>query len=166
MTEEPETPRRLHPATLAIRFLERLPQFVLGLPAIAYFSTDLDFGMLLLIALAGLVISMLSAWIWWRRFSYETADGQLVIESGVFSRNRRTIPFDRIQDVSLEQSLLARIFGVSIVRIETGSAASNEGKLDCVSRHEADRLRDLIRAHRHAAAPVAPDEQDEARPPL
>lgn len=168
--DPPEAPRRLHPATLAIRFLEQLPQFVFGLPAIAYFATDVGVGMLLLIAFAGLVGAMLSAWIRWRRFSYETADEQLVIESGVFSRNRRTIPFDRIQDVSLEQNLLARIFGVSVVRIETGSSGSNEGKLDFVSREEADRLRDLIRAHRHGTAPAgraeAAEKEGEARPPL
>lgn len=148
MTEEPENWSRLHPATLAIRAIDRLPQLVLGLPAAAYFIGDSGIFVALVLAVAGLAASMLFAFIYWRRFSYWVGAEQLVIESGIVNRNRRTIPFDRIQDISLEQKLLARLFGVSIVRIETGSSGGDEGELNCVSRAEADHLRDRIRAYR------------------
>lgn len=148
MSEGPENGSRLHPATLAIRAIERLPQLVLGLPAAAYFIGDSGIVIALLLAGVGLAASMLFAFIYWRRFTYWVGDEQLVIESGILNRNRRTIPFDRIQDISLEQKLLARIFGVSIVRIETGSSGGDEGELNCVSGAEADRLRDRIRAYR------------------
>jgi putative membrane protein len=95
-----------------------------------------------------MITSILYAYVHWRRFSYVMTDDQLIIESGILSRNRRTIPMDRIQDISLEQSLLARLFGVSIVRIETGSSGKDEGELNCVSREEAGRLRDKVRRFR------------------
>jgi putative membrane protein len=152
VNEEPENWSRLHPATLAIRALERLPELVLGLPAAAYFIGDTGIGIALLLAVVGLAASMLYAFVYWRRFTYWVGPEQLVIESGIVNRNRRTIPFDRIQDISLEQKLLARIFGVSIVRIETGSSGGDEGELDCVSRAEADHLRDRIRAYRAGSA--------------
>lgn len=148
MSEEPENWARLHPSTLAIRALERLPELVLGLPAAAYFIGNTGIVVALFLAVAGLAVSMLFAFVYWRRFTYWVGPEQLVIESGIVNRNRRTIPFDRIQDVSLEQKLLARLFGVSIVRIETGGSGGDEGELDCVSRAEADRLRDRIRAYR------------------
>lgn len=148
MSEEPENWSRLHPATLAIRAIDRLPQLVLGLPAAAYFIGDSGIFVALVLAVAGLAASMLFAFIYWRRFTYWVGAEQLVIESGIVNRNRRTIPFDRIQDISLEQKLLARFFGVSIVRIETGSSGGDEGELNCVSRAEADHLRDRIRAYR------------------
>ncbi|RED17679.1 PH domain-containing protein [Parasphingopyxis lamellibrachiae] len=169
MSEEPENWARLHPATLAIRALERLPELVLGLPAAAYFIGDTGIVVALFLAGAGLAASMLFAFVYWRRFTYWVGPEQLVIESGIVNRNRRTIPFDRIQDVSLEQKLLARLFGVSIVRIETGSSGGDEGELDCVSRAEADRLRDRIRAYRagNAEREYTVDEgKGEALPPL
>lgn len=167
MNEEPERWLRLHPATLAIRAVERLPQLVLGLPAAAYFIGDSGIFVALLLAVVGLAASMLFAFIYWRRFTYWVGAEQLVIESGILNRNRRTIPFDRIQDISLEQKLLARLFGVSIVRIETGSSGGDEGELNCVSRAEADHLRDRIRAYRAGTAVSvdAVDENTAAVPP-
>lgn len=164
--EEAAPVRRLHPASLAIGAIERLPSLVLGLPAVAYFAGDVGIGVAILLAIAGLAISIGIAFLHWLRFSYQLGDAQLVIESGIMSRNRRSIPFDRIQDVSLEQTLLARIFGVSIVRIETGSSGSDEGKLECVSRDEADRLRDVIRRHRSGAVSAEAAEAEEAAAPI
>ena len=148
MSEAAESWSHLHPATLAIKAIEQLPQLVFGLPAAAYFIGDTSIGVAAFIALLGLLASMLFAYIYWRRFTYWVGEEQLVIEHGVLSRNRRTIPFDRIQDISLEQKLLARLFGVSIARIETGGGGGDEGELNCISRAEADRLRDRIRAYR------------------
>lgn len=169
MSAEPESWSRLHPATLAIRGLERLPELVLGLPAAAYFIGGSGLAVAVFLAFAGLIVSMLFAYVYWRRFTYWIGDEQLVIESGILSRNRRTIPFDRIQDISLEQKLLARLFGVSIARIETGSSGGDEGELNCISRAEADRLRDRIRAYKAgnaASAAAAPEEGAERSEPL
>lgn len=168
MSEDTTVAIRLHPATAVIGAIRRLPELVLGLPAVGYFAGDFPVGAVLLLAVLGFVIATVWAWVQWRRFTYWFADEQLVIESGVFSRNRRTIPYDRIQDVSLEQSLLARIFGVSIVRIETGSSGSDEGKLEFVSRAEGDRLRDTVRRHKAAAPAAMPDEEalEEAPAPV
>ncbi|MGP1352873.1 MAG: PH domain-containing protein [Parasphingopyxis sp.] len=148
MSELPESWSRLHPATFAIRALEQLPQFVLGLPAAAYFIADSSIVVALFFALVGIAVSVGLAYVYWLRFAYHVGEEQLIIESGILNRNRRTIPFDRIQDVSLEQKLLARLFGVSVARIETGGSGGDEGELDCISREEADRLRDRIRAYR------------------
>ena len=148
MSELPESWSRLHPATFAIRALEQLPQFVLGLPAAAYFIADSGIVVALFFALVGIAVSVGLAYLYWLRFAYHVGEEQLIIESGILNRNRRTIPFDRIQDVSLEQKLLARLFGVSVARIETGGSGGDEGELDCISREEADRLRDRIRAYR------------------
>lgn len=129
------------------------PSTLLGLPAIVAFTSD--FALLHVVALAG--AATLAAgffhWLAWRRFSYALTDDAVVIESGLLSRNRRTIPFDRVQDVDIEQRLLARIFGLARVSLETGSAGKDEGALDSVSLAEAQRLRGVIR-QRAAGVPV------------
>jgi putative membrane protein len=89
----------------------------------------------------------------WRRFTYELLPGEIIIEQGLVSRQRRVIPFDRVQDVAIERPLLARLIGTARVRIETGGSAADEGKLDMVSLGEAQRLRDTIRG-REARRPA------------
>ncbi|MEO7178102.1 MAG: PH domain-containing protein, partial [Allosphingosinicella sp.] len=87
----------------------------------------------------------------WRRFKYGVGAGEIVIESGVLHRNRRSIPFDRVQDVDIERTFLARLLGLAKVRIETGAGGKDEGLLDSVSLAEANRLREAVRAGRGAA---------------
>lgn len=149
--------RRLHPGTLFIRFVKQVPEYVVGAPALIALASDAGVWRILLIALAGAVVALIATLLIWLRFRYGVGEGEIVIESGVLHRQRRVIPFDRIQDIDIEQRLLARLFGLAKVRIETGGAAKDEGSLDAVSLAEAHRLREVIRQRgtSGAAAPAA-----------
>lgn len=138
--------RRLHPATILIDFLRRAPQLVV-LPSIFAFASQRGrLDLVLIVAGLGLAITGIIVWLRWRRFTYTLRDDALVIESGVLNRNRRTIPFGRIQDIDVERKLLERVFGVARVSVETGGAGSDEAALDSVSMAEAARLRAAFRA--------------------
>lgn len=147
--------RRLHPATIALRFVKEAPQTILALPAGLAFASRSGLGgaLLLAAALAGLLLAV--KWLAWRRFCYGVGPAEIVIESGILHRNRRSIPFDRVQDVDIERTFLARLFGLAKVRIETGAGGKDEGLLDSVSLAEAHRLRETVRGWRTAAAPAA-----------
>jgi putative membrane protein len=138
--------RRLHPASFGIRFIKNVPEFVVGFPAIVGFSSDAGAPLIILLICLGAAAALGAAWLSWRRFRYGVGDRDIVIESGVFQRQRRIIPFDRIQDIDIEQRLLARLFGVVTVRVETGGAGKDEGRLEAVALAEAHRLRDIIRS--------------------
>ncbi|HLL31815.1 MAG TPA: PH domain-containing protein, partial [Allosphingosinicella sp.] len=154
--------RRLHPGTIALRFVKEAPQTLVALPAALAFSSKMGVSGALYLA-AGLAIVLMAAkWIAWRRFSYAVGPAEIVIESGILHRNRRSIPFDRVQDVDIERTFLARLFGLAKVRIETGAGGKDEGLLDSVSLAEAHRLRETVRAGATAAAAAA---GDEAEPP-
>jgi putative membrane protein len=156
VTLEAVADRRLHPATFAIRAIRSLPQYALGAPAIVGVTSDTGFAILLLVALGGLVAAIGTAWLFWKRFRYGVGANEIVIESGILHRQRRVIPFDRIQDIDIEQGPLARLFGTARVRIETGGAAKNEGSLDSVSLADARRLREVLRrGHAGAGTPIA-----------
>lgn len=112
--------------------------------------------------------SLLFRWLAWTRFRYHIGAEDIRIESGILSRSARSIPFERIQDVSIEQKPIARMFGLGEVKFETGSGAGDEGKLSYVSITEAERLRDLVRAHKAgtkseftAAASCEPEREGE-----
>jgi putative membrane protein len=147
--------RRVHPATIALRFIKEVPSTVLALPAALAFISDMGIGRALLLAAAIAGAMAILNWLAWSRFRYGVGQSEIVIESGVLSRTRRSIPFDRIQDIDIEQPLLARLFGLAKVRIETGGAGRDEGLLDSVTLAEADRLRAIVRT-RHGAAPSSP----------
>ncbi len=140
-----EAPRRLHPATLALELLRGAPSTLLGLPAALSILSDLDWAWVLAAAIVATAIAGAVKYVAWRRFTYTLTDDAVVIESGLLSRNRRIIPFERIQDVDIERRLLARLFGLAKVTLETGGSDEDEGDLDSVSLAEAQRLRETVR---------------------
>jgi putative membrane protein len=156
--------RRLHPSTLFIRFIKQAPEFLVGLPAVISFASDFGVARFLGIAVAGAAVSFGFSLLAWLRFRYGVGERDIVIESGVLHRQRRVIPFDRVQDIDIEQRFLARLFGAAKVRIETGGGGKNEGDLDAVSLSEAQRLRDIIRGA--APAEAALEAAQDAEPLL
>ncbi len=149
--ELPEEPPvlRLHPLSLVLRFIKLLPQLIYIVPAL-YVGGTRFMGPILLGVLG---IGMLVAWLTWYRFSYQIGAEEMRISSGVLNRNTRSIPYERIQDVNVEQKLLARLLGLAAVKLETGSAGNgNDGELNAVSLAEAERLRDVIRRRKAGLA--------------
>lgn len=152
MSEETVADRRVHPATVPLRFLKEVPSNLIGLPAVLAVVSDIGWASILLFAVGVAGVTILVNWLSWRRFLYGIGAREVVIESGLFTRNRRSIPFARIQDVGIERGPLQRLFGLAKVRIETGGSDKDEGLLDSVSLAEADRLRLVLRAARAEAA--------------
>jgi putative membrane protein len=152
--------RRLHPSTPFIRFIKQAPEFLVGLPAVISFASDFGMARFLVIAVIGAAVSFSFSLLAWLRFRYGVGERDIVIESGILHRQRRVIPFDRVQDIDIEQRFLARLFGAAKVRIETGGGGKDEGDLNAVSLAEAHRLRDVIRGAAPAeAAEAAPDSE-------
>ena len=153
--------QRLHPATLALAIVKLGPRSLNFLPAVAALGFTGNWVYIVPAILAFLLFSLLAAWFQWLRFRFFVGDDEVVIESGVFARQHRTIPFDRIQDVSIEQGLVSRALGIAKVGFETGAGGKeNDAHLDAIALDSAQALRTTIRAHRSgeaAAGPVASD---------
>lgn len=149
--------QRLHPATLALAIVKLGPRSLNFLPAVAALGFTGNWAYIVPAILAYLLFSLLAAWFQWMRFRFAVGDDEVVIESGVLSRQHRTIPFDRIQDVSIEQGLVSRALGIAKVGFETGAGGKeNDANLDAIALDAAQALRTTIRAHRsgEVAAPV------------
>ena len=151
--------RRLHPATMVSRTLRVIPEAAGGLAFYGAVIARAGLGRVLLMAAIGIVVAGAVAFVTWWRFRYGLGEREIVIESGVISRQRRVIPFERVQDIAIEQRLLARMFGTAHVRIETGGSAADEGHLDSIALAEAHRLRDVIRGARGAEASAVAEEE-------
>jgi putative membrane protein len=81
---------------------------------------------------------------WWR-FTYPFDGQHLVIDEGVLTRKRRVVPLDRVQQVELRSKLRHRLFGVTVLRVDTAGGGNDaEVDLSVVSVAEAARLRAIL----------------------
>ncbi len=83
-------------------------------------------------ALAVIIPVLVAAWYapaFVRGFSYDLTEKFIVIRRGVITKQKTTIPFSRVQDVSVLQGPFDRRFGIYTVKIETaGSSAASGGQ--------------------------------------
>ncbi|MDQ3324697.1 MAG: PH domain-containing protein [Actinomycetota bacterium] len=78
---------------------------------------------------------------WWFT-RYRVGDDELRIDSGVLHRRSRRVRLDRIQAIEVQQPLLARIFGMASLAIETaGGGSDSEVTLAYLSLRRATDLR-------------------------
>jgi len=108
------------------------------------------------VGLAAAAIGTLINYVGWRRLTYTIGESDIRVESGVMSRTARSVPFERIQDVSIEAKPLPRLFGLVAVKFETGAGGGEDLALQYLSAAEGERLRQLVRQRRDDEAAAAP----------
>lgn len=153
--------QRLHPLGLIVGFVSGLPQLIFPILAAVFGTRGSNLGALPIIG-AVLLASLGFRWLAWRRFRYWIGEDEVRIERGLFSRTARSIPFERIADVGMEQKPLARMLGLAEVKFETGGGEGEDAKLSFVSLDQAEALRATVRARIADAAPAAPIEGEAA----
>ncbi|MEL7446438.1 MAG: PH domain-containing protein [Pseudomonadota bacterium] len=153
--EAADNARHTDAKSFLVRGVSILSQLVIPL-AIASFTILRDGDFLSLIwfvvpAIALVVgINFLFAYLQWSRLTYTVGEQDIRVDSGVLSRAARSVPFERIQDVSLEQKLLPRLFGLVEVKFETGAGGGEDLSLTYLSNEEGERLRRVVRERRDA----------------
>ncbi len=146
--------RRVSKLTIAAQTLRTMVQGVIPAIIILYSAardenTSEVFGYAALFAIPVLLlilsVTVLPAWLQWYRLRYRVGSSDVRLEQGIISRSARSVPYDRIQDVSLEQKLIPRLLGLVEVKFETGAAGKDELKLALVTEEEGERLRETVR---------------------
>jgi putative membrane protein len=114
------------------------------------------YALAVIAGLAVLILGLLGLlWLSWRMSAYRYTDQMVELRRGVVFRSHRSTRLDRVQRVDIDRPLLARILGLSRVRIGT---AHSSGGLDIayLSRDRALQVRDdllrLVRAAQTAEA--------------
>ncbi|MEX0910496.1 MAG: PH domain-containing protein [Candidatus Paceibacterota bacterium] len=96
---------------------------------------------------AFLVLCFIWAKLTYHFYRYELTDAGFRKELGVIYKKYVTIPYDRIQNVDIYRGILARIFGLSNLYIQTAGKsgrAGSEGRLPGLSRRDAELVRDEL----------------------
>ncbi|MFZ1743019.1 MAG: PH domain-containing protein [Pontixanthobacter sp.] len=157
---------RTNPLSFAVKAVAGLQNSLV--PMVFVFISMRDEPWAILAALAiGLAIAGFSAaasYLQWSRLTYMVGEEDIRVESGILSRAARSVPFERIQDVSLEQSLIPRLFGLVQVKFETGAGGGDDLALSYLSEAEGERLREVIKARKDGVAATANDISEEIAP--
>ena len=122
------------------------------LASLDVFSSGPSRALAVLLALAGIGIRALVRY-WFFRFRLE--EDRIRIRQGFFKRTALDLPFDRVQAIHVERSLLDRMLGLVTVRIDTSGSATAEGRLPTISGELADWLRERVERGRRAKPPDA-----------
>lgn len=88
----------------------------------------------------------------YKNLYYELTETELGVYSGIISKKRVHVPFQKIQSVDLKASLIQRIFGLCTVVIDTAGGASNKAVMvPCLQKGTAELLRNDLYALKRAS---------------
>ena len=161
--ENSAEPQRTAPIGLLVTAIASIRQLVIPILVAGFARRDIPFGFggiafLLRAVFAG---NVGVAYLRWMRKTYTTGVEDIRVESGIVSRAARSVPYERIQDVSLEQKLLPRLFGLVEVKFETGAGGADDLKLAYLTEDQGEALRRLIRERREEEVAAAADPEGE-----
>lgn len=95
-----------------------------------------------------LLIGLLMAVVYHRRFRYRLENDAVRVRKGLFEQQEIKVRLERIQNIGFSQPLYLRPMGLVRVSLETPGAAYTEVELPGIPEEEANRLRDLVAAIR------------------
>ncbi len=111
----------LHPHWKAM--IRPVAVLVLAVAAVVTALIMLDNEVLVYIVagLALVAVGWLSFWPWlvWRTTHYVLTNERVLLQTGVFSRDRRDIPLSRVNDHSMNQKFIERMLGCGTLTIES-----------------------------------------------
>lgn len=159
MTPSDPADRRLHPWSWLFVLLQQLKQFIVPLIAAFFFGGDRNE----LWPLIGVGVLAITSVLQYFTYRYSVGADGLTIRSGWLHRQRREIPYARIHNVSVEQSVLHRLFGVAELRLESAGGQKPEAQMRVLRLDDALALERLVRhrgatqANEEGVAEPAPD---------
>jgi uncharacterized protein len=103
---------------------------------------------------APLAIALLAIWAVavaprrrWAAWGWALDDDEMHVAHGVWEQVHTVVPLDRVQHIDVAQGPFERMFGVARLVLHTAGTAHALVVLPGISRPDAERLRDTVRAH-------------------
>lgn len=141
-------PKRLHPIAAIASFLKQLKEMIFPIIASTVFGGGMkEWSGTLFIPLGFVIFALIYGLLTWFRFTYRLEDNELRIESGIFVKKKRYIPFERIQSLNQSEGILHRPFGLVKLSIDTAAqtdALEAEAELSAITKEEAISIQSII----------------------
>lgn len=141
--------RRLHPWSWLFVLVQQLKQFIFPLVALAIFGGRNDRGgyWAELAPVIGIGVLVAISVLQYFTYRYRVGRDGLTVREGWLHRTQREIPFSRIHNVVVHQSLLHRLFNVAEVRLESAGGQKPEAQMRVLGLPDALALESLARHH-------------------
>lgn len=138
--------QRLHPLTIIVEAWRAVGRFLfviilLGFNMLRGQGVG-DTSELFFAGLGFLVVG--SALVRYFTFSFAIHQGSLLVKQGLITKQARTIPLARIQNINLKRDLIHRILGLVDLEIETAGGAKAEATLSAVTEDQAHELKQRL----------------------
>jgi len=92
---------------------------------------------------AVIIAILLSGLAWWKT-TYAVSEEGVALHSGLISRSRTFAPRAKIESVSVERPLLARLLGLAKVRVEIVGGGESYLDIEYIKSQDAEQLRRII----------------------
>ncbi|TXE17927.1 PH domain-containing protein [Psychroflexus gondwanensis] len=118
--------------------------FILAIP---FFKKNLlqDYGTYIIIGLILLVVlQFVFSYLSYRKFKFSIQEDAFHLDQGVIKLSHVEIPFERIQNINLQQNLLQRFLNVVGFEIETAGEGTAEIKIKALDKDFAQSLKDKL----------------------
>ncbi|MGH8033400.1 MAG: PH domain-containing protein [Luteimonas sp.] len=151
--DAPLADRRLHPLSWLFVLLQQLKQFIVPLLVLLFVGrgSGRGGGSNELWPLIGVgVLALASLW-QYLTYRYRITADSVIVQQGLLQRSHRQIPFSRIHNVTVHQSLLHRLFKVAEVRLESAGGQKPEAEMRVLRMADAIALEALVRRGGSAA---------------
>jgi uncharacterized membrane protein YdbT with pleckstrin-like domain len=103
---------------------------------------DVSKTVTLVVGLVLLAVTVVWALLETIRWKYTITDRRVFVRHGLVSVNEQTARLERVQDLTLHQTLSDRLFGVGTLQIDT--AGSEGGPLEFKALTEPTRVREIL----------------------
>ncbi len=154
--------QKLHPKAVWIFFFQFLFAGLFFLfflvmflaPILARKTAMLPFGILKF--MLPLALYLIFCYVWakltYHFWLYDIAEDAYKMEQGVIWKRYVSIPYERIQNIDIHRGVIARLLGLSELRIQTAGfggqtgkwGAFAEGKLPGIEKEKAEQLREEL----------------------
>lgn len=109
------------------------------------FLPEGDVGQIMLYVLGGVALVLvlwLTVWPWivWRTTHYIFTNERVVLQFGIFHRERRDIPLHRVNNHTMNQTLIDRMFGCGTLVIESAGQDGTTQLIDVPRVHRVQTL--------------------------
>jgi putative membrane protein len=92
-----------------------------------------------------IVIDLIWKFLQWNKNIFYIKNDSIFYQDGVVNITRREIPFDKVNTVDISQGIIDKLFKLSKIKIDTGSAISGESEISLLIKSErAFELRNIL----------------------
>lgn len=137
--------RRYHPANMLFAIVKTIRGWIIPLIIVFFFNNTDGWGSYAKYGILGIILlSIIGSILKWFTDQYTADERAFHLYSGIFSKSSRTVPYEKIQNVTKHTNILHRLLRLTAIKFETGS---KEKAVDfqVLTKEEASRLEQLTK---------------------